>query len=86
VAFQVEALKEHLAALPALQNDGMPEEPTRLLVRLAGQIETEDAASLDGEVALVFEQMLMGLSNAIADRYFLQGSNAAPTKKLGGLA
>ena len=34
----------------------------------------------------VFEQMLMSLSNAIADRYFLQGSNAAPTKKLGGLA
>ena len=86
VAFQVEALKEHLAGLPALQNDGMPEEPTRLLIRLASQIETEDAASLDGEVALVFEQMLMSLSNAIADRYFLQGSKAAPIKKLGGLA
>ena len=86
VAFQVEALKEHLAGLPALQNDGMPEEPTRLLIRLAGRIETEDAACLDGEVALVFEQMLMSLSNAIADRYFLQGSKATPIKKLGGLA
>jgi uncharacterized alpha-E superfamily protein len=86
VAFQVEALKDHLAALPTLQDDGMPEEPTRLLIRIASQIETEDAATLDGEVALVFEQMLMTLSNAIADRYFLQGSNAAPTKKLGGLA
>lgn len=86
VAFQVAALKDHLAALPSLQNDGMPEEPTRLLVRLAGQIETQDAASLDVQTALAFEQMLMTLSNAIADRYFLQGSNAAPTKKLGGLA
>ena len=86
VAFQVEALKGHLAALPSLQNDGMPEEPTRLLIRLAGQVETGDAATLDAKAALAFEQMLMKLSNAIADRYFLQGSNAAPTKKLGGLA
>lgn len=86
VAFQIEALKDHFAALPSLQDDGMPEEPQRQLVRLAGQVETQDAATLDGEVALVFEQMLMGLSNAIGDRYFLQGSNAAPTKKLGGLA
>ncbi len=86
VAFQVEALKDHLSALPSLQDDGMPEEPTRLLIRLAGQVETQDAVTLDADTALVFEQMLMSLSNAIADRYFLQGSNAAPTKKLGGLA
>jgi hypothetical protein len=69
-----------------LQNDGMPEEPTRLLVRLASLIETGDAATLDAKAALTIEQMLMGLSNAIAERYFLQGANAAPTKKLGGLA
>jgi hypothetical protein len=35
---------------------------------------------------LVFEQMLMKLSDAVADRYFLQGANATPTKKLSGLA
>ncbi len=86
VAFQVEALREHVAALPSLQNDGMPEEPARILVRLAGQLETEDAAGLDADKALVFEQTLMSLSNAVSDRYFLQGSNAAPTKKLGGVA
>ena len=75
-----------LAALPALQNDGMPEEPARLLLRLAGEIETEDAATLDGDKALAFEQTLMSLSDAVSDRYFLQGSKATPTKKLGGLA
>jgi uncharacterized alpha-E superfamily protein len=85
VAFQVEALRAHLAALPALHNDGMPEEPMRLLARLAGMIETEDAAHVGMAKAASFEQMLMSLSNAISDRYFLQGSNATPTKKLGGL-
>jgi hypothetical protein len=30
--------------------------------------------------------MLMSLSNAISDRYFLHGANATPIKKLGGLA
>ncbi len=86
VAFQVTALKEHLASLPALQQDGMLEEPRRLLTRLASRVETEDAAELGAATALVFEQMLMSLSNAISDRYFLHGANATPIKKLGGLA
>jgi len=86
VAFQVETLKTHLAALPTLQDDGMPEEPSRQLIRLASLVETEDAAALGVPEILTFEQMLMTLSNAVSDRYFLQGSNATPTKKQGGLA
>jgi uncharacterized circularly permuted ATP-grasp superfamily protein/uncharacterized alpha-E superfamily protein len=86
VAFQIHALKAHLASLPSLQNDGMPEMPTRQIVRLASQVETANAADLDADKALEIERMLMNLSNAVADRYFLQGSNATPTKKLGGLA
>ena len=34
----------------------------------------------------VFEQTLLTLSDAIGDRYFLQGAKATPTKKFGGLA
>jgi uncharacterized alpha-E superfamily protein len=85
-AFQVIALKAHIAALPALQDDGMPEEPTRLLTRLASQIEVQDAATLDGAQATSFEHTLLDLSDAITDRYFLQGAHATPIKKLGGLA
>jgi uncharacterized alpha-E superfamily protein len=85
VAFQVETLREHIDALPNLQDDGMAEEPARLLTRLSAAIEAEDAASITLEKTQGLEQMLMALSNAISDRYFLQGSNAAPTKKLGGL-
>jgi uncharacterized circularly permuted ATP-grasp superfamily protein/uncharacterized alpha-E superfamily protein len=86
VAFQILTLKGHVASLPTLQNDGMPEIPTRQMVHLASQVETADAAELTAEKALEIERLLMSLSNAIADRYFLQGSNATPTKKLGGLA
>ncbi len=86
VAFQVTTLKGHIAALPALQNDGMPEEPTRLLTRLASQVEVQEAEALNGEQARALEHMLLDLSNSITDRYFLQGANATPTKKLGGLA
>ena len=86
VAFQVVALRAHVTALPVLQDDGMPEEPARLLTRLASEVEVQDAAALDGPKARNFEHRLLDLSDAITDRYFLQGANATPTKKLGGLA
>jgi uncharacterized circularly permuted ATP-grasp superfamily protein/uncharacterized alpha-E superfamily protein len=86
LAFQVEALKAHLAVLPALLDDGMLEEPQRILLSLAAKVETEEASHLDGPKMLAFEQTLMQLSNAVADRYFLQGAHAVPTVKLAGLA
>jgi len=85
-AFQVETLKSHLAGLPPLHPDGMPEEPSRVLIRLASEIETARAADMNPGRVLAFEQMLMKLSDAIAARYFLQGSNATPSKRLSGLA
>ncbi|HEX3918277.1 MAG TPA: circularly permuted type 2 ATP-grasp protein [Caulobacteraceae bacterium] len=86
LAFQVAKLKEHLAALPSLLDDGMLEAPVRILLPLATSIETEDAANLGAERVEAFQQVLLGLSDAIADRYFLQGPNAAPTLKQAALA
>jgi uncharacterized alpha-E superfamily protein len=86
LAFQVVAVKDHLAALPSLQDDGMLEEPNRILLPLATAIETEDAARLNAETVLGFQLALTQLSNAISDRYFLQGANAQPTAKLAALA
>jgi uncharacterized alpha-E superfamily protein len=86
LAFQVFAVKDHLAALPSLLDDGMLEEPNRILLPLATQVETEDADGLNADKMLAFEHALMRLSNAIADRYFLQGANAVPTIKLAALA
>ena len=86
LAFQVQTLSEHLAALPQLVEDGMLEAPARILRVLATDVETADAASLGLERMLAFERALGRLATAIGDRYFLQGANAVPTTKLGGLA
>jgi uncharacterized circularly permuted ATP-grasp superfamily protein/uncharacterized alpha-E superfamily protein len=86
VAFQVAALKDHLAVLPTLQEDGILEEPSRILLPLAAELETEDAGTLHAEKMLAYERTVMRLSNAVADRFFLQGANAVPTVKLVGLA
>jgi uncharacterized circularly permuted ATP-grasp superfamily protein/uncharacterized alpha-E superfamily protein len=86
LAFQVVTLKEHLGALPSLVDDGMLEAPARILVVLASEVETADAGALKPARMRRFEDALLRLSDAIGDRYFLQGANAAPTVKLGGLA
>jgi len=86
LAFQVVTLKDHLAGLPSLVADGMLEEPSRILIPLATQVEIDDAAQLDADQIRAFEHGLMALSGAVADRYFLQGAKAVPTVKLAGLA
>jgi uncharacterized alpha-E superfamily protein len=86
LAFQVFALRDHMAALPALVEDGMMEPPTRILRTLSTQIETAQAADVDPDAVRRFEDALLSLSGAVADRYFLRGANAVPTIKLGGLA
>ncbi len=85
LAFQLAALKEHLAILPSLQDDGMMEPPRRILVALAAEVETKDAELLESEDLLGFEHALKSLSSAVSDRFFLHGANATPQAKLGGL-
>ncbi|MDB5424800.1 MAG: hypothetical protein JWQ29_2216, partial [Phenylobacterium sp.] len=86
LAFQVETLKGHLAVLPSLLDDGMLEEPCKLLLPLATEVEVADAQHLTSARMQAFERSLLRLSGAVADRYFLQGAHAVPTVKLGGLA
>jgi uncharacterized alpha-E superfamily protein len=86
VAFQVFKLKEHLEVLPSLLDDGMLEAPDKILLPLATKVETAEAEGFDIDKVLVLEHGLMALSDAIADRYFLQGANAVPTTKLATLA
>ena len=86
LAFQVMAIKDHLAALPRLVDDGMLERPEKIILPLVTEVETEDAERLDANKILAIEHTLMDLSDAIADRFFLQGANAVPTTKMVGLA
>jgi uncharacterized alpha-E superfamily protein len=86
LSFQLATLKEHMGVLPTLQDDGILEEPSRILRPLATEVETEDAKRLDADKMHRWERALMRVSGAIADRYFLQGATAVPTVKLVGLA
>jgi uncharacterized circularly permuted ATP-grasp superfamily protein/uncharacterized alpha-E superfamily protein len=84
-AFQIDRLDAEIATLPSLNEDGMLEAPRRLALKLAAECRIAEAARLDRSGILLFEQLLMGLSSAIAERYFLQ--NSAPEgSRLTGIA
>jgi uncharacterized alpha-E superfamily protein len=86
VGFQLEQIDAHLAALPTLHQDGMPETPRRLALKLRTEIEVEDAKRLDPQRMLEIEQGVMALADALADRYFIQATEGAPTDEPSGLA
>ncbi|HEX8375067.1 MAG TPA: alpha-E domain-containing protein, partial [Geminicoccaceae bacterium] len=86
VAFQIEAIVRHLAELPALRVDGIPEPHRRLALKLAGEVATGEAAAFDGAALARFENELEGLADAIAGRYFPNGPHALRPEKLVGLA
>jgi uncharacterized circularly permuted ATP-grasp superfamily protein/uncharacterized alpha-E superfamily protein len=72
IAYQALRLAEHVAALPTLRADGMPEEPRRLADALVARL-----APLTGDMLTMAdiadaESRLLGLSDAIGQRYFLQ--------------
>jgi uncharacterized circularly permuted ATP-grasp superfamily protein/uncharacterized alpha-E superfamily protein len=86
VAFQIERLAEHIAALPVLSDDGMLEAPRRLVMQLAAEIASATAQCLDNEKILGFEQSLLNLADEIAARYFLQGPHVARADESSALA
>jgi uncharacterized circularly permuted ATP-grasp superfamily protein/uncharacterized alpha-E superfamily protein len=83
VAFQIDRLDTEIRDLPSLTEDGMLEAPRRLILKLAAECRTAEAARLDRTSILLFEQLLMGVSSAIADRYFLQNSGPEGSRLTG---
>jgi uncharacterized circularly permuted ATP-grasp superfamily protein/uncharacterized alpha-E superfamily protein len=86
VAFQVDALNEHIASLPALKETGLIERPQRLAVGLRSTLTTAEAATLDAKTLFALEQHLLSLADAIGAHYFPHGPNATRPEKLTGLA
>jgi uncharacterized circularly permuted ATP-grasp superfamily protein/uncharacterized alpha-E superfamily protein len=74
LAFQVARMREHLAALPSLRDDGLEEEQMVLANELAFMVSTVKAESLSPATLLGIENRLMALSDAVAARFFLQGA------------
>lgn len=86
VAFQTERLAEHIATLPLLRQDGMLEAPNRIAIEVSADLATKVASCVTSEFVLSVERRLMGLADAVAARYFLQGANATRAEKQMGLA
>ncbi|MGA9826173.1 MAG: alpha-E domain-containing protein, partial [Methylocystis sp.] len=86
VSFQIARMDDHLAALPALVDDGVMEKPRRLAVRLRAELATEEARGLSPGAILKIEQRLCGLADAIAERYFLAGGDRQRPDKRSQLA
>lgn len=72
IAYQAQRLADHVAALPVLRGDGMPEEPRRLADALVARLAplTGDMVTMDDIYDA--ESRLLALSDAIGQRYFLQ--------------
>jgi uncharacterized circularly permuted ATP-grasp superfamily protein/uncharacterized alpha-E superfamily protein len=86
VAFQVQALTEHIASLPALRESGLIERPQRLAVGVQSMLTVAEASELDTKTMFALEQDLLSLADAIGLHYFPHGPNATRPEKLTGLA
>ena len=72
LAWQAQRLADHVAALPTLRADGLPEEPRRIAGALAAQLAPLTGDMLTMAEIAAAETRLLALSDAIGQRYFLQ--------------
>jgi uncharacterized alpha-E superfamily protein len=86
VGFQIQTVQQHLATLPSVRDDGIPEEPQQLIARLATEIATSEARNLDTGIILALEQRISGFAQAVANRYFLRRPEVTVSSAVSGLA
>jgi uncharacterized alpha-E superfamily protein len=85
-SFQIEQIRHHLDTLPTLNEDGIPEEPKRIIELFGAEVASAAARDIDTSTILGFEQKLMKFADALAARYFLQRPDDLKTKSASGLA
>lgn len=73
LAFQISVIKDHLAVLPRLRDDGMDEAQQSAATALAARIAMLSAQTLNGLACHALEQQLLALSDLISHRFFLRG-------------
>ena len=76
IGFQLTVIAEHLNALPRLKDDGMAEPQQSAATGLVSLMATLSAKTLTPEICNDLETRLIGLSDAISQRFFLRGSEA----------
>ncbi|WP_431469057.1 circularly permuted type 2 ATP-grasp protein [Sphingosinithalassobacter sp. LHW66-3] len=74
IAYQVQAIAEHLDQLPVLSDDGLAEPQQEQARALAAIVLTARAAAVDAVLLGDLQDRVETLSDAIARRYFLQGA------------
>ncbi len=73
LAFQVEAMAAHLAALPRLSDDGVAEAQQIAATGLVAALATQTADTLDSHALQGIENRLFSLSDTLGQRFFLRG-------------
>ena len=86
IAFQAEAIARHLADLPALSADGLPEPHCRLAARILAESAQRRGRRFRRRAPHALATDLERLADGIAARYFPTGPNALRPEKLTGLA
>lgn len=76
IAWQLTRISRHLELLPRLKDDGMAEPQQRMAAMLEARLAMLDAQSLTPPVCVELEARLSELSDTIAHRFFLHGSEA----------
>lgn len=75
LVYQVAQIASHLAALPSLREDNVPEQPLRAARALLGELQAAAAPDMTPERLEGMEAQLLALSDAVSQRYFLQLDN-----------
>jgi uncharacterized circularly permuted ATP-grasp superfamily protein/uncharacterized alpha-E superfamily protein len=80
LAFQLERIERHLAAIPPLRDDGMPEAPLHAVRQLRARVEGTKAAAIGTMTIEALRQDVAELSQAISARFFLQTDTASAAR------
>jgi uncharacterized circularly permuted ATP-grasp superfamily protein/uncharacterized alpha-E superfamily protein len=79
VAYQLDRVETHLAALPRRTADGRLSPPQQIAASAATALRTADAAAVDEALILAIENALMNLSDAIAASYLTHNERSEGT-------
>src|SRR5207244_9610036 len=85
-AFQIQALNEHIAALPSLKEYGLIERPQRLAVAVQSALTTAEASWLEAQSMFLLEQEMMLIADAICVYSFRYARTVSEPGYLFGLA
>jgi len=79
LVFQLEAIVRHIAALPVLGDEQIPEAPLRGARAALAPLQSLTIDMIGDNLLIEIENRLLSLSEAISARYFLQYEKSEPT-------